>query len=126
MKKLYKISEVSKILNLIDPKTNKPTNYILRFWEKEFSQIRPKKINNRRYYTVKQLELLKIIKHLLKENGMTITGVKKILKSNTNELDDHKSHSLKAGYYKYYLKNKSKKLLDQINKIKSKKKKNTP
>ena len=125
MKKLYKISEVSEILKLINTKTNKPSNHILRFWEKEFNQIRPKKINNRRYYTLKQLELLKIIKFLLKNSGMTISGVKRILKSNINELDDPKSHSLKAIYYKNFLKTKSKKLLDKINKIKSYGKKNS-
>ena len=46
MNKLISISELSKMLNLIDPKTKKPLNHILRYWEKEFSEIRPKKINN--------------------------------------------------------------------------------
>ena len=44
MKKLFNISEVSRIVNLVDPKTNKPLNYILRYWEKEFNQIKPKKL----------------------------------------------------------------------------------
>tara|TARA_B100000963_G_scaffold308015_1_gene283330 strand:+ start:664 stop:1044 length:381 start_codon:yes stop_codon:yes gene_type:complete len=125
MKKLYKISEVSEILKLINPKTNKPSNHILRFWEKEFNQIRPKKINNRRYYTTKQLELLKMIKFLLKNSGMTISGVKRVLKSNINELDDSKSHGLKADYYKKFFKERSKKLLNKIIKIKSYGKKNS-
>ena len=125
MKKLYKISEVSEILKLINPKTNKPSNHILRFWEKEFNQIRPKKINNRRYYTTEQLELLKMIKFLLKNSGMTISGVKRVLKSNINELDDSKSHGLKALYYKDFLKTRSKKLLDKLKKIKSYGKKNS-
>ena len=51
MKKFYSISELSKNLNLIDPSSNKPLNHILRYWEKEFKQIKPKKINNRRYYS---------------------------------------------------------------------------
>ncbi len=125
MKKLYKISEVSEILKLINPKTNKPSNHILRFWEKEFNQIRPKKINNRRYYTTEQLELLKMIKFLLKNSGMTISGVKRVLKSNINELDDSKSHGLKADYYKKFFKERSKKLLNKIIKIKSYGKKNS-
>ena len=50
MNKLLTISELSKILNLIDPVTKKPQNYVLRYWEKEFKQIKAKKINNRRYY----------------------------------------------------------------------------
>ena len=53
MNKLINISELSKILNLIDPKTKKPLNHILRYWEKEFKEIKPKKINNRRYYSCK-------------------------------------------------------------------------
>ena len=52
MEKFFKISEISKILNLVDPKTNKPQNHVLRYWEKEFKQIKPKKINNQRYYSV--------------------------------------------------------------------------
>ena len=43
MNKFIKISELSKILNLIDPKTNKPLNHVIRYWEKEFKEIRPKK-----------------------------------------------------------------------------------
>ena len=87
--------------------------------------LKPKKINNRRYYTAEQVELLKMIKFLLKSKGMTISGVKKILELNTNKLDDHNTDSLKADYYKNYLKVKSKNLLNRINKIKSYGKKNT-
>ena len=61
MAKLINISEVSKIVNLIDPITKKPLNHILRYWEKEFKEIRPKKINNRRYYSAKQVEIIKMI-----------------------------------------------------------------
>ena len=50
MNKLINISELCKLLDLIDPRTNKPLNHILRYWEKEFSEIKPKKINNHRYY----------------------------------------------------------------------------
>ena len=76
MNKIINISELSKILNLIDPKTKKPLNHILRYWEKEFKEIKPKKINNRRYYSPKQVEIIKMIKFLLKNKGMTISGVK--------------------------------------------------
>ena len=125
MNKLITISEVSKILNLIHPTTKKPLNHILRYWEKQFIQIQPRKINKRRYYSQKQLEIIKIIKFLLKNKGMTISGVKKFINININKLDDHKSDSLKVDYYKNTLKNKSKKLLDKINKIKSYGKKNS-
>ena len=55
-------------------------NHILRYWEKEFKEIKPKKINNRRYYSLKQVEIIKMIKFLLKNKGMTISGVKKFTK----------------------------------------------
>ena len=125
MDKLITISEMSKILNLIDPVTKKPQNHVLRYWEKEFKQIKPKKINNRRYYTSKQLEIIKMVKFLLKNKGMTISGVKNLLGNNTNKLDDHDSHSLKADYYKKFIKSKSKSLLEKIKKIRTYGKKNT-
>ena len=125
MSKLLNISEVSKAINLVDASNNKPLNYILRYWEKEFKQIKPKKINNRRYYTEEQVEIIKLIKFLLKNKGMTINGVKNILNLNTNKLDDHNSYGLKADYYKIKIKNKSKSLLEKIEKLKSYGKKNS-
>ena len=125
MKKLIKISELAKILNLIDSKTNKPLNYILRYWEKQFKEIRPKKINNRRYYTSEQVEIIKKIKFLLKNKGMTISGVKNLLKPNINKLDVSNNDSLKTDYFKSVLKVKSKLLLNKINKLKSNGKKNS-
>ena len=56
MKKLINISQLAIALKLVDPKSNKPLNYILRYWEKEFKQIRPKIINKRRYYSEDQLD----------------------------------------------------------------------
>ncbi len=125
MVKLINISEVSKMLNLVDPLTKKPLNHILRYWEKEFKQIRPKKINNRRYYSPKELETIKMIKFLLKDKGMTISGVKSLLDLNANKLDDKDIHSLKADYYKSILKKKSKLLLEKLIKFKRNGKKNT-
>jgi len=125
MSKLINISELSKILNFVDSKTKKPQNHIVRFWEKKFKEIRPQKINKRRYYSTKQVEIIKMIKFLLKNKGMTITGVKDLLKQNMNKLDDHNDHGLKAEYYKSSLKLKSKQLLDKIKKIKNYGKKNS-
>ena len=125
MKKLINISEASKILNLVDPKTKKPLNHILRFWEKEFKQIKPLKINNRRYYSPKQIEIIKSIKYLIKTKGLTISGTKELLKSNINKLDENDNHSLKVTYYKNILKLKIKKILEKISKIKSYGKKNS-
>ena len=125
MSKLLTISQVSKILSLTDSKTKKPLNHILRYWEKEFKLIKPKKINNRRYYTAKQVEIIKMIKFLLKNKGMTILGVKNLLDANINKLDDRNSNSLKIEYYKKSLKSKAKDVLEKINKIKSYGKKNS-
>ena len=100
MSKLFSISEVSKILNLVDPLTKRPLNYILRYWETVFKEIKPKKINNRRYYSAKQIEIIKMINFLLKNKGMTISGVKSLIKSNINKLDDLETISLKAEYKK--------------------------
>ena len=60
MAKLINISELSKILDLVNPNTQKPLNHIFRYWEKEFKQIKPKKVNNRRYYSPNQVELLNL------------------------------------------------------------------
>ena len=124
MSKLINITEVSKKLDFVDPITNKPLNHILRYWEKEFREIKPRKINNRRYYSSDQVEMLKMIKFLLKNKGMTISGVKKLISTNVNKLDDRKSDSLKADYYKRILKTKSKKLLKKIKDLKDYGKKN--
>tara|TARA_Y200000002_G_scaffold188432_1_gene155513 strand:- start:721 stop:1107 length:387 start_codon:yes stop_codon:yes gene_type:complete len=118
MEKLKNITELSKSLNLINPKTNKSNNYILRYWEKEFKQVKPVFINKRRYYTEKQVEIIKMIKFLLKDQGMTISGVKNVLKSSINSLDENNSYSLKADYFKKKIKTKSKKILDKIEKLK--------
>ena len=125
MKKLITISEVSRALKLVNESTKKPLNHILRYWEKEFKEISPKKINNRRYYSPEQVEIIKMIKFLLKNKGMTILGVKNLLTSKTNRLDDHSMNSLKAELYKKNLVAKSNLLLKKINKIKNHGKKNT-
>ena len=117
MNKLINISELSKILNLVDSNSKKPLNHVLRYWEKEFKQIKPKKINNRRYYSFEQVEIVKMIKFLIKNKGMTILGVKSILDLNIKKLDDYNSHSLKAEYYKKNFKLKSKSIQKKINNI---------
>ncbi len=88
--KTYKtIGEVARILKLINKKTGKLSTHTLRFWEKNFIEIKPKIFaGNRRYYDLKTIEFLKKIQYLLKNKGMTINGVKKLLKYNNSELDD--------------------------------------
>ena len=123
--KLIKISELSIKLNLINPINNKPQNHVIRYWEKEFKQIRPLIINKHRYYSPKQIEIFKLIKFLLKSKGLTINGVKKLLNSNIKNLDDHNALSLKASYYKNNFKEKSSNILKKIKKLKRYGKKNT-
>ena len=125
MSKLIGISELSKILNFVDPVNKKPLNHILRYWEKQFKEIRPKIINKRRYYSLKQVEIIKMIKFLLKNKGMTIFGVKSMLISKRNKLDDDNADSLRTDYYKVILKSKSKIILNKIKKIRNYGKKNS-
>ena len=125
MVKLINISQLASLLNLVNSKTKKPSNYILRYWEKEFKQIKPIILNNRRYYSDKQIDIIKLIKFLLKDKGMTINGVKNILKSNINSLDDYNSYSLKAEYYKKKFEEKSEITLKKVKKLKKYGKKNS-
>ena len=85
---LKTIGEVAKELNLIELETGKAKTYILRFWEKEFPQLKPKlRAKGRRYYTVENVKLLKKIHYLLKDKGMTIKGAKKIIENNINDIE---------------------------------------
>ena len=90
------ISEVAKILNLINSENGKLNTHTIRFWEKKFSQLKPKKLSgNRRYYDQKALSILKNIKFLLKEKGLTINGARKILDNpNAIKLDEDKKNSI--------------------------------
>lgn len=92
------IGEVAKILGLNDSKKGTLATHTIRFWEKEFKQIRPKILNgNRRYFDNKNIDLLKKIKFLLKDQGMTINGVKKILDSKESlPLDELANNSIKT------------------------------
>ena len=92
------IGEVAKILNLKANKKGLLPTHIIRFWETQFKQIKPKILNsNRRYYDESCINLLKKVKFLLKEQGMTINGVKKILNGDASlELDEMANNSIKA------------------------------
>ncbi len=109
---IYKsISEVAKILNLVNSKNGRLTTHTLRYWEKEFKQIKPKIFaGKRRYYDSKTIEILKEIKFLLKDKGMTINGVKKQLNQNNSDLDEYSNISINT---KNILKSK----LNKISKI---------
>ena len=95
------IGEVAKILQLKSKKNGLLSTHTIRFWEKEFKQIKPKLLNsNRRYYDRKTIDILKKIKFLLKDQGMTINGVKKILNNIDNKeslhLDEISNNSIRS------------------------------
>ena len=121
---VYKtIGEIAKELDLINKKTGSLQTHTLRYWEKEFKQIKPKIMaGNRRYYSKKNFEIIKIIKFLLKDKGFTINGVKKIL-ANTDS--DKLDANVDLSVYKSDLntikdfKNKVKKISNLIKELKS-------
>ena len=115
--KTYKsIGEVAKILSLINKKTGKLSTHTIRFWEKEFKQVKPHIFSGkRRYYDNSSIQILKKIKYLLKEKGMTIKGVKKQLKLNNSKLDDLNNKSINGEVIKTKL-NKISTLLKTIKK----------
>ncbi|MDC3022579.1 MerR family transcriptional regulator [Candidatus Pelagibacter sp.] len=92
------IGEVVKILGLSSKKSQSLPTHTIRFWEKNFKQIKPKILNgNRRYYDEKNIDILRKIHFLLKEKGMTIKGVKKILDKNKSlKLDEFSNQSINA------------------------------
>ena len=108
------IGEVTKELGLIDKKTGHLQTHTLRYWETQFKQIRPLiRAGKRRYYSKQNFQIIKLIKFLLKEKGLTINGVKKILNNpEMHSLDDN----MNLGIYKTDLKN-TKIIKDKIKKI---------
>ena len=108
------IGEVTKELGLIDKKTGHLQTHTLRYWETQFKQIRPLiRAGKRRYYSKQNFQIIKLIKFLLKEKGLTINGVKKILNNpDIRSLDDN----MNFGIYKSDLKN-TKIIKDKIKKI---------
>ena len=108
------IGEVAKILNLVNKKNGSLNTHTLRFWEKEFKNINPKILSGRRrYYDENTILELKKIKFLLKNQGMTIKGAKKLLYSSSSiKLDDTVNKSINIEK-KTVLKRK----IDKISKI---------
>ena len=113
------IGEVVKLLNLKSKSNKSHPTHTIRYWEKEFKQIKPKILNgNRRYYDHKTIELLKKVKFLLKDQGMTINGVKKILNhKETLKLDKITNASINANKLKTKLE-KISSIIKNLKKIK--------
>jgi DNA-binding transcriptional MerR regulator len=114
------IGEVAKILNLVNKKSGKLNTHTIRFWEKEFKQIKPKILNgNRRYYNNDTIEILKKVKYLLKDQGMTIIGVKKVLNSTKSlKLDELPNNSINTNYNNKIKLKKISTLIKQIKTLK--------
>ena len=112
------IGEVAKDLNLVNTKTGKLNTHTIRFWEKEFKQIKPKIFSGkRRYYDKKSIDTLKKIRFLLKEKGFTINGVKKFLINERSfNLDESLNNSINTS--KNNLKSKLKKISNLVKEIK--------
>ena len=86
-KRYYTIREVAKTFQV--------NTSLLRFWEKEFKEIQPKKKSSGvRKYTPQDIQNIKLIFHLLKEKGMTIEGAKNHLK-NSKSSEENKMDVLK-------------------------------
>ena len=111
------IGEVAKILNLKSNNKGILPTHVIRFWETQFKQIKPKILNsNRRYYDEKTINLLKKVKFLLKDQGMTINGVKKILNNEASlRLDEFADKSIRTENLKIKLLKISNKLKELKN-----------
>ena len=85
------IGEVTKELGLIDKKTGRLQTHTIRYWETQFKQIKPTiRAGKRRYYSTKVFSIIKHIQFLLKERGLKISGVKRILnESKADSIDDN-------------------------------------
>ena len=119
------IGEVAEIVGLIDKKRGTLSTHTIRFWEKEFSQIKPKILSGkRRYYNNKIIGIIKLIKYLLKEKGMTIKGVKAILNNPKSlTLDDTTKYGVSnQSLNKEKIKDKIKKIskiIDELRELKN-------
>ena len=108
--KYKSIGEVARILNLFNKKKGSLSTHTIRFWEKEFKQVKPKVFNgNRRYYDENSINILKRIKYLLKEKGMTLNGAKKLLNSELSDIDEFYNTTI----------NQKNNIKSRINKIKN-------
>ena len=120
-KNAYKtISEAAKEIGLVNKKNNTTNTHTLRFWEKNFKQIKPKILSgNRRYYSQKDISFLKLIYNLLKNQGFTIRGAKKILNLKGNKLDESLVQGIKKKTFYNSVKKRAKNIKFIVNKIKS-------
>tara|TARA_B100000886_G_scaffold338241_1_gene300642 strand:+ start:955 stop:1335 length:381 start_codon:yes stop_codon:yes gene_type:complete len=111
--KAYKtIGEVAELLEL-NTGGDKKNTHTIRYWESEFKQIKPIIINKRRHYDNRSIDLLKKIKFLLKDKGMTISGVKKQLNEDFLDIDANENKTINTLDLKYKI-NKINKLIKDL------------
>ena len=119
------IGEIAKELNLINKNSGQLQTHTIRYWETQFKEINPTvRAGRRRYYSDNDLKIIAFIKFLLKDKGLTISGVKKILNNTkSHSIDDYSN----LGIYKDNLKSKDviinkvkniSKILKEIKKLK--------
>ncbi len=90
--KTYRIGEVAERLQL--------KSYVLRFWETEFSQLTPLRTDKgQRLYTEAHVTLLKHIKRLLHEQGMTIDGARRMLQEEMNRAQNDFNRTEASGVH---------------------------
>lgn len=83
-KMAFKIGEVSEMLGL--------KNHVLRYWESEFAGLKPKKSNqNQRMYTIKEIEMLLLVRKFLYVDKFSISGARKALRSYYSNKNKHKA-----------------------------------
>ncbi len=119
------IGEVTKEVGLVNKKTGKLQTHTIRYWESQFNQIKPSvKAGGRRYYSSNILKIIKYVKFLLKDRGLTISGAKKILNNQESDsIDDdeiigiNKSNFKDTKNIKQKIKNISK-IVKELKKIK--------
>lgn len=85
-RKYYRIGEVSRIVE-VEP-------HVLRFWEREFRQIQPRRVSRQRLYRKQDLVTIKLIKKLLYNDGFTISGARKRLDGLGRGVEDKKLAAL--------------------------------
>ena len=123
VKGAYKtIGEVTKEIGLINKNNGNLQTHTIRYWETQFKQIKPSiRAGKRRYYSEKNVKLIKYIKFLLKDKGLTIYGVKKLLnKSKIDYLDDDVNIGINTSNKTnaIVIKNKIKKISNIIDELK--------
>ena len=112
---LLSISKAANMLGLINKKNHKPMTHTLRFWETKFKQLKPTILSGgRRYYSEKNIKVIKMIIFLLKDQCLTINGAIKAINLKPKDLDETKATSIKDKYYKKNINIKSKKILEKI------------